>query len=113
VCRGSCSQGKNPKRKHDNNHKGYKEHKDYTDNILDITYKDEYFSNPPKEEAMAIAVEIKTLRRSEAADRLGIHPNTVGSWAERGYLKAVKLPSETRYDAESVEKLREQIYGEE
>lgn len=62
---------------------------------------------------MAVAVQQKTLRRSEAAERLGVHPNTVGSWAERGFIKAIHYPGETRYDAESVEAFRQKIFGEE
>jgi predicted site-specific integrase-resolvase len=52
----------------------------------------------------------KTLRRSEAAERLGVHPNTVMSWASRGWIESVELPSERRYIEESVEALRRQIY---
>jgi DNA-binding transcriptional MerR regulator len=57
-------------------------------------------------------VRPKALRRGEAAEILGVHPNTVGSWAERGFIKAVPYPGETRYDADSVEQLRRQILGE-
>jgi predicted site-specific integrase-resolvase len=61
---------------------------------------------------MAVAIETKTLRRKEVAEILGVHPNTVGSWAERGFIKAVKYPNEVRYDANSIEALRRQIFGE-
>jgi predicted site-specific integrase-resolvase len=61
---------------------------------------------------MAVAAEVRTLRRSEVAERLGVHPNTVASWASRGYIKPVKHPHETRYDEDSVEAFRRKIYGE-
>lgn len=55
----------------------------------------------------------KTLRRSEAAELLGVHPNTVMSWASRGWLETVELPGgEKRYPEESVDALRRKIYGE-
>lgn len=55
----------------------------------------------------------KTLRRSEVAEVLGIHPNTVLSWASRGWLDTVEMPGgEKRYPEESVEALRRQIYGD-
>ncbi|HEY7421571.1 MAG TPA: helix-turn-helix domain-containing protein [Gaiellaceae bacterium] len=60
----------------------------------------------------AVAAEPKALRRKEVAEILGVHPNTVGSWAERGFIKSMRYPNETRYDAESVEALRRQIFGE-
>jgi predicted site-specific integrase-resolvase len=55
----------------------------------------------------------KTLRRSEAAEQLGVHPNTVMSWAARGWLETVEMPGgEKRYPVDSVEALRQQIYGD-
>jgi hypothetical protein len=54
----------------------------------------------------------KTLRRSEVAKLLGVHPNTVMSWASRGWLETVQFPGEQRYLEESVEALRRRIYGE-
>ena len=55
----------------------------------------------------------KTLRRGEAAKRLGIHPNTLTSWVDRGWLKGVKMPSgEVRFREDDVEQLRERIYAE-
>lgn len=55
----------------------------------------------------------KQLRRGEAAQRLGVHPNTLASWAKKGWLRpSVTLPSgETRYDEAEVEALREQIFA--
>jgi predicted site-specific integrase-resolvase len=56
---------------------------------------------------------VKTLRRSEVAEVLGVHPNTVLSWASRGWLDTIKLPGgEKRYPVDSVEALRRRIYGE-
>ena len=55
----------------------------------------------------------KVLRRGEAAQRLGVHPNTLASWVDRGWLKGVKMPSgEVRFREEDVEQLRERIYAE-
>jgi predicted site-specific integrase-resolvase len=62
--------------------------------------------------AVATAEPKLALRRSEAATALGVHPNTVLSWARRGVLETVEMPGgEQRYKPESVEALREQIYG--
>ena len=55
----------------------------------------------------------KVLRRGEAAQRLGVHPNTLASWVKRGWLKGVEMPSgEVRFREEDVEQLRERIYAE-
>jgi excisionase family DNA binding protein len=55
----------------------------------------------------------KVLRRAQAAERLGVHPNTLAGWVERGWLKGVKMPGgETRFREEEVERLRERIYAE-
>ena len=54
-----------------------------------------------------------TLRRSEAAERLGVHPNTLSGWVRRGWLAGVKMPSgEVRYREHDVEELRERIYAQ-
>jgi excisionase family DNA binding protein len=53
------------------------------------------------------------LRRGEAAERLGVHPNTLAGWVQRGWLTGIKMPNgETRFREEEVEALREQIYAE-
>ena len=53
------------------------------------------------------------LRRGEAAERLGVHPNTLAGWVRRGWLAGVKLPSgEVRFREQDVEKLRERIYAQ-
>ena len=55
----------------------------------------------------------KTLRRGEAAKRLGVHPNTLAGWVARGLLTPVEMPGgETRFYEDEVEALREQIYAE-
>ena len=55
----------------------------------------------------------KVLRRAEAAERLGVHPNTLASWVKRGWLKGVTFPNgETRFREDDVEALRERIYAE-
>lgn len=63
--------------------------------------------------ATAVPIKVKPLRRAEAAEILGVHPNTVMSWAQRGWLDTIETPSgEKRYPAESVEALRRKMYGE-
>lgn len=53
------------------------------------------------------------LRRGEAAKRLGVHPNTLANWIQRGWLQGVEMPGgETRFREEDVEALRERIYAE-
>jgi excisionase family DNA binding protein len=62
---------------------------------------------------MAVSIETPTmLRRGEAAKRLGVHPNTLASWVERGWLTGVVMPGgETRFREDEVEALRERIYA--
>jgi excisionase family DNA binding protein len=63
---------------------------------------------------MATFVEpkVSVLRRSEVARRLGVHPNTVMSWAQRGLLRTVEFPNEVRYREDDVEAFRRKIFGE-
>jgi excisionase family DNA binding protein len=62
---------------------------------------------------MTTAAPAKPLRRAEAAERLGVHPNTLAGWVQRGWLKAIKMPSgETRFREQDIEELRERIYAE-
>lgn len=62
---------------------------------------------------MTTAAPTKPLRRAEAAERLGVHPNTLAGWVQRGWLKAIKMPGgETRFREEDIEELRERIYAE-
>ena len=63
--------------------------------------------------AVAVPTKPKALRRGEAAERLGVHPNTLAGWVQRGWLKGVKMPNgETRFPEDAVEQLRERIYAE-
>lgn len=63
--------------------------------------------------ATAVPTQPKVLRRGEAAKRLGVHPNTLAGWVQRGWLKGVTMPGgETRFSEEEVEQLRERIYAE-
>jgi excisionase family DNA binding protein len=55
----------------------------------------------------------KILRRGEAAQRLGVHPNTLAGWVKRGWLRGVEMPSgEMRFREDDVDALRERIYAE-
>ncbi len=55
----------------------------------------------------------KVLRRAAAAERLGVHPNTLAGWVQQGWLKGVKMPGgEARFREHDIEKLRERIYAE-
>lgn len=48
----------------------------------------------------------------QAAERLGVHENTVRRWEQAGWINAVRLPSGVRrFRPEDVERLRERIYG--
>jgi len=63
--------------------------------------------------AVAASSKPRILRRSEAAERLGVHPNTLAGWIKRGWLAGVKMPSgEVRFREEEVDALRERIYAE-
>jgi excisionase family DNA binding protein len=54
----------------------------------------------------------KVLRRGEAAERLGVHPNTLAGWVTRGWLTGVRMPSgEVRFREEEVNALRDRIYA--
>ncbi len=50
----------------------------------------------------------------EAATRLGVHENTIRNWAERGILKAVRLPGSgyRRMRAADVERVRQELLGQ-
>jgi excisionase family DNA binding protein len=53
------------------------------------------------------------LRATEAARRLGVHPNTLAGWAKRGWLNVVTSPGgQIHFRADDVEALRERIYAE-
>ena len=46
----------------------------------------------------------------EAAERLGVHPNTLRAWADRGLIKHVRLPSGyRRFPVSEVERLRQEM----
>jgi excisionase family DNA binding protein len=62
--------------------------------------------------AVATPSKPKTLRRGEAAERLGVHPNTLAGWIKRGWLTGIKLPSgEVRFQEEEVNALRDRMYA--
>ncbi len=56
-------------------------------------------STPPQ-------VQPPTLRLSQAAKRIGIHPDTLRQWADKGQVACVRLPSgERRFRVADIEAL--------
>ena len=56
-----------------------------------------------------MARENALLTVSQAARRLGVSPNTIRAWADRGAIPVVRLPSgHRRFEARAVDGLREQ-----
>ncbi len=52
----------------------------------------------------------KPLTISEAARRVGVHANTLRSWADKGLVKAIRLPSGyRRFTAEEIERIRTEM----
>lgn len=52
----------------------------------------------------------KLLTISQAAARLGVHPNTLRSWADKGLVPHVKLPSGyRRFTEEQIEQTRKEM----
>jgi len=52
----------------------------------------------------------RLLTISQAAKVLGVHPNTLRSWADKGLIAHVKLPSGyRRFRRADVERVREQM----
>lgn len=63
--------------------------------------------------ATAVPSKSKILRRGEAAERLGVHPNTLAGWIKHGWLSGVTMPGgEVRFREQEVEALRERIYAQ-
>lgn len=59
------------------------------------------------------AGEIALTGLKEAAEILGVHPNTVRRWADVGLVPVFKLPSGVRrFPIEGLTELRRQMYGE-
>lgn len=52
------------------------------------------------------------LTRSQASDILGVHPNTVMSWAERGWLDQEWDNGQSLYTADSVHDLKRRMVNE-
>lgn len=49
----------------------------------------------------------------EAADRLGVHKNTLGRWEEKGLIRAIKLPTGIRrFRSEDVDQLKREMYDD-
>ena len=54
---------------------------------------------------------MKLLTISEAARDLGIHPNTLRGWVDRGLVPVVRLPSgHRRFEPEQIERIRREMY---
>ncbi len=55
----------------------------------------------------------RLLTVSEAARRIGVHPNTLRTWADKGIVRHVKLPSGyRRFPVAEVERVRQEMgYG--
>ena len=52
----------------------------------------------------------RLLTISQAAQRLGVHPNTLRTWADKGLVPHVKLPSGyRRFTVAEVERLRREM----
>jgi len=54
--------------------------------------------------------EKRLLTISQAARRLGVHPNTLRGWADRGLVPMIKLPSGyRRFDPDAIEQERQKM----
>jgi putative resolvase len=54
---------------------------------------------------------MKLLTISEAARELGVHPNTLRGWVDRGLVPAVRLPSgHRRFEPEQIERIKREMY---
>lgn len=52
----------------------------------------------------------KLLTISQAADRLGVHVDTLRAWADKGLVPVVKTPTGyRRFEPEDVERVREEM----
>jgi excisionase family DNA binding protein len=79
----------------------------YHVDIIDIVHHGCYPGRLRKE----FALELVQVRA--AAQRLGVHENTLRRWEESGRIRAVRLPSGVRrFRVEDVELLYDQIHGE-
>jgi excisionase family DNA binding protein len=61
--------------------------------------------------SQAMPVTVRYLSAQDAANRLGVHPNTVRNWGKRGVLHPTRLPGSNhrRFDAEEVERLANEM----
>ena len=57
--------------------------------------------------------EPKLLRVKEAARELGIAPNTLRSWTDKGYVRAARFPGrgDRRYTREELDRVRREVLG--
>ena len=57
--------------------------------------------------------EPKMLRVKEAARLLGIAPNTLRAWSDKGYVRAARFPGrgDRRYTPEELARVRREVMG--
>jgi len=55
----------------------------------------------------------KMLRVKEAARELGIAPNTLRAWTDKGYVRAARFPGrgDRRYTREELARVRREVMG--
>jgi len=54
---------------------------------------------------------MKLLTISDAARELGVHPNTLRGWVDRGLVPAVRLRSgHRRFEPEQIERIKREMY---
>jgi len=52
----------------------------------------------------------RLLAISEAADRLGIHPDTLRAWADKGHVGVIRTPTGyRRFDPDEIERVRAEM----
>lgn len=59
-----------------------------------------------------MAKKTNLIRIAEAAALIGVHPNTLRAWADKGLVPVTRLPSGyRRFTTEQIEQIREQMSG--
>ena len=96
----------------------------YNFNIIDSLYNAAYdhlqrwLSHPQNSHTVASAQEATIMTTLQhvpiraAAERLGVHENTIRNWIDRGILRAVRLPSGIRrISLGEVDRMEAEIFG--